>query len=291
MQKKSVNLLEIKFVQNEEIKNITSYHTAGTVKGVFYPKDNRELIFIYNFLSVNNIPFKILGRGSNILISRKGEKLLYISTKNICDNIRIKDIFCTVNASCPIIKVYQKCLAKSLSGFEYLAGIPGSIGGAIVMNGGAFGVNIFDNLIYIKVLQNGKIIKLGKEQIEYAYRTSSLKNCLILSAKFKLSKKDKCSIQKSFLECCAFRALKQPKGYSCGSVFKNPDDASAGYLIEQCGLKGKEQGDALISQKHANFIINKQNASASDILYLINLCEIEVYQKFGIRLKREVKVF
>lgn len=289
--KENIDLLDIKFVQNEAIKNITSYHTSGNVKGVFYPKNNRQLIYIYNFLKVNNIPFKILGRGSNVLISRKGEKMLFISTKNICDNIKIKEEFCMVNASCSLVKLYQKSLAHSLSGFENLAGIPGSIGGAIIMNSGAFGSNIFDNLVYVKILQNGKIIKLSKDKIKYFYRSSSLKNCLILSAKFKLVKKDRCDIQKNFLECCNLRAVKQPKGYSCGSVFKNPAHTSAGYLIEQCGLKGKEKGAAIISQRHANFIINRDNASASDILYLINLCEKEVYQKFAIRLKREVRVY
>lgn len=280
----------IDFVKDEKIQNISTYHNKGHVKCVFYPKNSKQLIFLYNLFSINKIPFKVIGNGSNILISPKGKNYFYISTKNMRHYIRFNKNYCTINCSCPISFVYQKCLANSLSGFENIAGIPGTIGGAIKMNAGSFGSDISENIEYVKILKNNKITKIKKENLNFGYRNSSFKNCLILSARFKLIKKDQNTIQQVFLKNLSLRSEKQPRGYSCGSVFKNPQHYSAGFLIESCGLKGKQKGEAQISSKHANFIINKQNADYQDIKYLINLCKKEVYKKYKIKLKCEIEI-
>jgi UDP-N-acetylmuramate dehydrogenase len=282
--------LNIEFVKNESVKNLSSIKTSGKVGGVFYPKDEKELISIFNYLKVNNIQFEIIGNGSDILFSKKATKKLFICTKKMRKSIKKYGKYISFSSSMQLCEIYFCCLKNGYSGFEKLGTIPGTLGGAIKMNAGCFGDNIFDNLVSVKILQNGKIKNIKKSQIEKEYRKTNV-NSLILSAKFLLSKKDKCEITNTFATYLKLRNEKQPKGFSLGSIFKNPQNDFAGRLIEECGIKGMTSGDAEISQKHANIIINKNNASFSDIKKLIDTAQKKVKEKFGIDLELEIKIY
>ena len=283
-------LLNIEFNYQVDAKTLTTIKTKGIVKGVFYPKNEKELIDVYNFLIKNEIPFDIVGNGSNILFSEKCHDIILISTKKLKQTLKIKDNFVYCSSSVMLNTIFQKTYIKGLSGFEYLAGIPASTGGAIKMNAGAFGHCIFDFIEKIKIFKDGKTKYITKKQIDYKYRKSNLEDSLILSAKFKLDHDDKCNIYKKYISFLTLRKQKQPQGFSAGCIFKNPPNYSAGELIDKCGLKGIKQNDAQISEKHANIIVNNGNATFDDILTLINLCKIKVKEKFNIDLELEIKI-
>ena len=283
-------ILDIEYVSPADAKDFTTIKISCKVKGIFYPKNQKELIFLIKFLSKHNIKYKLVGNGSNLLFSENAKNLIIISTKKLRKSITIdKNI---INVSCGVMlsEVFKFCIEHGLSGFEKLAGIPATIGGAIINNAGAFNINISDNLVSIKVLQENKLKTLKKDQITFDYRKSDLKDCIILSAKFSLIEKNRCEIEKEYLDTVLLRNLKQPKGLSFGSVFKNPPNISAGYLIDKCKLKGFKYGGAEISQKHANFIINNKNATYSDIKYLIDLAKNKVFEQFDIILEEEIEI-
>ncbi len=285
---KNFSISDIEYEQNADAKDVTTMKIPSKLKGIFYPKNQKELIFIYNFLSINDIDFKLIGNGSNLIFSPNCQNLVLISTKKLKEKIQIKNDILNISCGMTLYKIYNFCQKLGLSGFEKLAGIPATLGGAIIMNAGAFGENICDYLLSVKIVENGKIKVLPKEKIEFSYRETSLKNCLVLSAKFRLPHKDKCQIERDFYKYQYLRNTKQPKGLCSGSVFKNPKSFSAGFLIENCLLKGKTIGGAKLSEKHANFILNENNASFCDVVNLINLIKEEVYNKYQIMLEEEI---
>lgn len=282
-------LLNIPFVAKEKIANICTYKTSGNVKGVFYPENERQLIMIYQYLKDIELPFKIIGNGSNLLIKDNCD-YLFICTKKMQDKIIIKDEDVYISTSVNISKAFKLCCQKGLSGFEKLAGIPATIGGALKMNASAYNNSILDHLEKIKVYKDGKIKYIKKEDFLYSYHKTNLNDCLILSAKFKLVKANSCQILSQYSKYIKLRGDKQPRGFSCGSVFKNPQNYSAGRLVEQCMLKGTSRGDAQISNKHANFIININNAKFEDVKELIELCQEEVNKRYNINLEPEVEI-
>ena len=287
MNKKEI--LNIPFITNEKISNITTYKTEGYVKGVFYPQDEKQLILIYNFLTDLGLPFKVIGNGSNLLI-KDNCGFLFICTKKMKNKIKIINNEVYLSSSVNLAKAFNSCYKKGLSGFERLAGIPATIGGALKMNASAFGSAIMDIVDKIKVIQNGKEKYIKKEDIIYSHHKSNLNDCLIISAKFKLKEANSCEILNEFGKFAKKRGEKQPKGFSCGSVFRNPENQSAGKLIEDCQLKGLKQNDAQISEKHGNFIVNLKNACFEDIKSLIEICEKEVKKQHNINLEREVEI-
>lgn len=284
------SIQNIEFKENVSAQELTTMKAEANVKFVYYPKNQKELVFIYNYLATNNIKFIVIGNGSNVIFTEKASEITVITTKKMKNKIIRKNNVVTINCSTPLAASYRYALKNSLSGFEKIAGIPGNLGGAIFMNASAFGSSIFDYLISVKVLKNGKIQNIKKEKLTLSYRDSGLKGCLVLSAKFMLPRKDMCEIERQFYKYQYLRAAKQPKGLSSGSIFKNPPLLSAGKLIEECGLKGFQIGGGKISEKHANFIINLGNATAEDILRLIALVKTKVYEKYKIRLVEEVKL-
>lgn len=287
MDKKTI--YDIEFVFNEPIENITTYKTKGTVKGVIYPKNEYELKVACDHFKQSRLPFIIIGNGSNFLISPYSNKYI-ISTKKIEQKITYSKGHLNVSCSTPLARVFNFCLIHKLSGFEALAGIPGSIGGAIKMNASCFGHSISDNLVSIKVYAKGKFITIKREDIKFGYHTSNLDDFIIISAKFKLNEEKNCIIKRNFTNYLIKRTRSQPKGLSCGSTFKNPQGHFAGKLIEECGLKGYRCNGAQISPIHGNFIINYDNAQFEDIKRLIEFCQSEVYKKFKIKLEPEVEI-
>lgn len=286
----NLSIFDIELKKNVDAKELTTMKASAKVKIVFYPKSEKELIFIYNYLAINNIKFMILGNGSNVIFSINAQHLAVISTKKLPIKITRRENTIHANCSANLSEIYKYCQKNSLSGFERLAGIPGSLGGAIIMNASAFNRSISDYLVSIKILKNGRILNIKKEKIYLSYRDGGLQDCLILSAKFNLPKKDKCLIEKDFIKYQYLRQEKQPKGFSAGSIFKNPPLLSAGKLIEESGLKGFRIGGALISEKHANFIINDNQATSKDVIDLISLTKAKVYEKYKIKLEEEVRI-
>jgi UDP-N-acetylmuramate dehydrogenase len=194
-------------------------------------------------------------------------------------------------AGAKMSKFVEFCIQHEFAGVEMLAGIPGTVGGAIVMNAGAHGGEISDYLIEVDVLRNDQVQRVKKEDARFAYRTSAFTQDVVLSATFQLPKSNKEELIKRRSEFLRKRNLTQPTNLpNTGSMFKNPRGNYAAKLIEQAGLKGKRVGDAQISKKHANFIVNLGNARAADIMTLIDLAQRTVYQNTGIRLELEVKL-
>lgn len=282
-------LSNIPFEKDVDISLLSTMKTIGKVKYVFYPQSIKDLISCYSVFKENGVDFFIIGNGSNSLISHKTNKV-GISTKNIPPKIQINDNFAYINCSCTLSKAYQVCRDNGLSGFEYLAGIPGQIGGAIKMNAGAYGVETLHLIEWVKIFKDGKIKKINKTNLSLLSHTRNLDDCLILSAKFKLERKNKCQILKEFSHLIHSRMGHQPKGFSCGCIFRNHQGQSAGQLIDKSNLKGVHVGDAYISSAHANFIINSNKASVDDIEELIKICKEEVYKNFNIHLEQEVQI-
>ena len=291
-----INLLEndgdIK--ENVSLKTLTTLKVGGISKYVFYPKDVTSLKKALTLFKENNINYKIFGNGSNIIPSDKIYDGVIIKLSSL-NNLKIEDEVIEVEAGYSLMKLAKEVIKLGLSGLEWACGIPGTIGGAVYMNAGAYKQDMSFVLEKITVLdENMNIVTLNKDELDFSYRHSRLmeENLICLSATLKLEKKDISLIEEVVNKRKEKRMETQPLEYpSAGSVFRNPFNDFAGRLVEECNLKGKQIGGAMISLKHANFIINKDNATGKDVLDLINLAKKEVKEKVNIELKQEQELF
>lgn len=283
-----------KYTLDTSFKTLTTYRTGGNAKIVFYPKDIDSLIKGLEYIEKNDIKHKIFGNGSNILASDKDYDGVIIKLSSF-NTLEENDNIFEVGAGYNFAKLANELSLKGYTGLEFACGIPGSVGGAVYMNAGAYLKSISDVLIDIKVLDKDMKIKtLKNEDLNYSYRNSMLigNSYIVLSARLKLEKGDKDKIIDLINDRKKRRLASQPLEYSsAGSVFRNPEGEFAGHLIEECQLKGLNHGGAEISSKHANFIVNKDNATSSDIKYLMDLAYNEVNKKYNIKLKREQELF
>ena len=279
----------IEFETNCPIKNLTTYKTQGVLPLVIYPKTIKACKEVLPLLERLNLSYFIIGNGSNLLINPQTHKAC-ISLKKMRCFMKIADNILTISAATPLSQAIPLCKNNGLSGIEKIATIPASVGGIIKNNASFMGEEAFSHLSTITMLIDGKVKTLKKEQCQYSYRQTHLPQGIILSAAFSLSPSSPEQVEKNYRTALDYRNTIQPKGFSCGCVFKNPQNQSAGELIEKCGLKGKAKGDAIISPKHANFIINRGNATFEDVLYLIEYCKEEVKKKFDITLEEEVEI-
>ena len=279
--------------ENIDMKNLNTMKINAIVKFYSKPLNLDELLEVINFAQSKNLKILILGNGSNIIFSKKYyNDLVIIDMKNF-NKIEINNDILKVEAGVKSKDLINFSLKNRISGFEFIAGIPGTIGGMIKMNAGAFGKNISNNLIKIKALdlKELKLVELKKSELKFSYRkTYGLENKIIISAKFKVNFAKKTEINDLIKEYLKIRKSKQPAGFSAGSIFKNPHNNFAGKLIEDCGLKGFSINDASISEKHANFIINRGNAKGEDIVKLIEVVKNRVKEKFNIKLEEEVEI-
>lgn len=291
-----INLLEndgdIK--ENVSLKTLTTLKVGGISKYVFYPKDVTSLKKALTLFKENNINYKIFGNGSNIIPSDKIYDGVIIKLSSL-NNLKINDEVIEVEAGYSLMKLAKEVIKLGLSGLEWANGIPGTIGGAVYMNAGAYKQDMSFVLEKITAFdENMNIVTLNKDELDFSYRHSRLmeENLICLSATLKLEKKDISLIEEVVNKRKEKRMETQPLEYpSAGSVFRNPFNDFAGRLVEECNLKGKQIGGAMISLKHANFIINKDNATGNDVLDLINLAKKEVKEKFNIELKQEQELF
>ena len=281
-------------ISNELLSNHCSYKTGGPAKFYSAPSNEEELCELLRWAVKDKIDFFILAKGNNILFSDLGFNGLIIS---LCKFNRWlvrghDDIIAGAGILLKELIDFISCYRHSY--IEYLSGIPGTVGGAIYMNAGAYGKEIKDFLKIAKVLDyEGNIEYVDNEHIGFAYRkTEYLENKIILSAVFDVSLDDKKSLDKDMRnDTIMKRTLNQPLQYlSCGSVFKRTDGFYPGELIEKCGLKGYTLGGCMVSEKHANFIVSMGDATSADIYSLINFIKREVYSRFGVMLEEEVKL-
>ncbi len=286
-------LLRGKLTTEEPLKKLNSWHIGGAAKQTYRPADTEDLCEFLKQLPQNE-PIIWLGLGSNVLIRDGGIKGTVVLTQGILDSIEpLDDQHIMVEAGATCAKVAKYCAKHNLHGAGFLAGIPGTMGGALAMNAGAFGSetwNIVRDATTINRL--GEIKKQDKQAFEVSYRYVTLpKDTWFLSASLHLQPGETEQQKAEIKALLKRRADSQPIGLpSCGSVFMNPANDHAARLIDTCGLKGFRIGDAQVSEKHANFIINAGNASSDDIEQLIEHIEQVVLQRTGVKLQREVKI-
>lgn len=282
------------YEENVSFKKLTTYKSGGNTKLLFIPNDVSCLKEALKYLEENNISFKIFGNGSNILASDKEYNGVIIKLSNLNKLLENEDIL-EVEAGYNFSILCNKMSKAGYKGFSFGCGIPGTVGGAVYMNAGAYLEDISNILIKVDYLdENLEIRTLTKDNINYSYRHSVFmgNNSIILKAYFKLERGNSEEIMSLVNDRKKRRIKSQPLEYpSAGSVFRNPENNYAGKLIEDLGLKGYQKGGAMISDKHANFIINKDNATSSDILYLMNLVTEKVKDKYRIDLHREQELF
>ena len=276
----------------EENASLETYNTYGIktqTKYLVKPYDLESLKELLLYLDDNKIPYYILGKGSNVILPDNSFSGFIISLENLND-ISINDNEVTASSGVLLGLLIKKAINNNLEGLEYLYGIPGTLGGALFGNAGAYNHTIYDYLESINVLRNNELITLKKEDIKIAYRYTEFKdnNDIIISATFKLNKNYNVDIQDIIKEISDKRKNNLPLEFkNAGSVFKNPENDYAGRLIESVGLKGFRVNDAQISLKHANFIVNLGNMKGSDIRELINIVKEKVYNEYKIKLELE----
>lgn len=280
---------------NESMKKHTSFKIGGNADVFIYVNNIESLKIILGLITTENIPYFIIGNGTNLLVADDGFRGIVLNLQHGLKNIEINKeentIYC--EAGVPLNKVCVCALQNNLSGLEFAWGIPGTCGGALSMNAGAYGSDISNVIESSKHLTpSGTTETLSKNELNLSYRKSifSDKPFIISSMKFKLHKANEKDIRAKMYENISKRKSKQPLEYpNAGSIFKRPKGYFAGALIEQSGFKGKFVGGAMVSPKHSGFIINTGKATASDVSNLIYLIKDKVYKEFGVILECEIK--
>ena len=281
-----------KYEENVSLKKYTSYKVGGNASIVVHPKDISSLVRLLKVIREEKVNYKILGNGSNVLFSSKKYNGVIIKLDEFDDIKFMRNNKIKVGVGYSLIKLSMLACKKGLAGLEFAAGIPGCIGGAIYMNAGAYKSDMGYIVENVKVLTpEFKIITLENRELNFHYRSSFFQthpDYICLEATLKLHKGKKEAIEEVIKERKQRRVESQPLEYpSAGSVFRNPEGMFAGQLIEELGLKGMKKGGAMISDKHANFVINYKNASSKDIKYLIDYAHDKVKEKYNVDMKVE----
>jgi len=276
------------------LKNKTTFKIGGRAQYFSEPKNLDELQSLLASARKKRIPVRLLGAGSNVLADDRGVRALVIRLNAPSfREITARGDFIYAGSGASLWQLVKYCAKRGLSGPEFLSGIPGTLGGALVMNAGAWGQNIAKSVEEVVVMDyNGNVELLKKKDLRFAYRKSNLAKSIILSAFLKVTKKNKSAIDKRIKKYLENRRKGQDNSYpSAGCIFKNPSKGAAGRLIDLCRLKGKRVGGAVISERHANFILNKGGASSKDVLKLMSLAKKEVKRRFKVKLEPEIKIW
>lgn len=282
--------MEIK--KNELMKNHTSFKIGGEADFFCEPSSIEEIIECIDLAKKEEMPCTVIGNGSNLLVSDKGIRGLVIKIDKNFSNAAISGNIITAQSGILLSRLAATALNANLSGLEFASGIPGTLGGGVYMNAGAYGSEMKDLIKSVTFLQDGKIIEKNAEYLDFGYRHSFFtgKNAVILSAQLELTPADYSEVKAKMDNLRQRRTEKQPLSMpSAGSTFKRPDGYFAGKLIEDAGLKGFKIGGAEVSQKHSGFVVNSGNATANDVLMLIKHIQNTVFDKFGVKLETEVK--
>lgn len=279
---------------DEPMKNHISFKVGGPADFLVKPKNEEQIKKLVTLLKEENIPYIIVGNGSNLLVKDGGIRGVVIKIADNFNNFEVKDTTVFAQSGALLSFMGKAVLNNNLTGFEFAAGIPGTLGGAIAMNAGAYGGEMKDMVKSVRLMdEEGNIFELKNEEMEFGYRKSILskKDYIVLSAILELQEGNHDEIKNRMRELTKSRVTKQPLNLpSAGSTFKRPEGHFAAKLIEDSGLKGLTLGKAQVSDKHAGFVVNLGNAKAKDILDLIDVVKSTVYSKFGVMLEEEVKI-
>lgn len=277
----------------EPLNQHTTFRVGGPADYFVMPNKIEEVKAVVDLCQHANMPYYVLGNGSNLLVSDKGYRGVIIQIYKEMNKIEVVGDCIKAQAGALLSKIGSVALEGGLAGFEFAAGIPGTVGGAVVMNAGAYGGEMKDILASVTALTpDGEVIKLTNEELELGYRTSIIlkKDYIVLEAVYQLKLGDREAIHAKMDELKVQRVTKQPLEYpSAGSTFKRPEGYFAGKLIQDAGLRGFQVGGAQVSEKHCGFVINKDHATAADIVALMNQVSEKVMQEFGVTLEPEVK--
>ena len=278
---------------DEPMSRHTTFRVGGPADFFVTPKAKEEVRDVIRICKEAGMPYYIIGNGSNLLVSDAGYRGVIVQICKEMNEVKVEGDLVKAQAGALLSGIAAKALGAELSGFEFASGIPGTIGGACVMNAGAYGGEMKDVLESVTALTGeGKIIELGRNELELGYRTSVIakKGYIVLGAVLKLERGDGEKIKTYMDELKEKRVTKQPLEYpSAGSTFKRPEGYFAGKLIEDAGLRGFQVGGAQVSEKHCGFVINRDNATAADIMELMRQVQIRVKENSGVDLEPEVK--
>ena len=278
---------------DEPMSRHTTFRVGGPADFFVTPKAKEEVRDVIRICKEAGMPYYIIGNGSNLIVSDAGYRGVIVQIYKEMNEVKVDGDLVKAQAGALLSGIAAKALGAELSGFEFASGIPGTIGGACVMNAGAYGGEMKDVLESVTVLTGeGKIIELGRNELELGYRTSVIakKGYIVLGAVLKLERGDGEKIKTYMDELKEKRVTKQPLEYpSAGSTFKRPEGYFAGKLIEDAGLRGFQVGGAQVSEKHCGFVINRNHATAADIMELMRQVQIRVKENSGVDLEPEVK--
>ncbi|WP_207666070.1 UDP-N-acetylmuramate dehydrogenase [Thermohalobacter berrensis] len=287
-------IIEGTILLDEPMKDHTSFKIGGPVDIMVLPKNIDEISNTVKFCKENNINFYIIGNGSNLLVSDKGIRGLVIKISENFSDIKVEGNRIIAQAGILLSKLSKVALRNSLKGLEFASGIPGSLGGAITMNAGAYGGEMKDVVKKVKCMdRDGNVYEYTNEEMDFGYRKSLVqkKNLIVLEVEMELCKGDYNEIKEEMDILTEKRNAKQPLSMpSAGSTFKRPKGHYAGKLIQDAGLKGLKYGNAQVSDLHSGFIVNIGNATCEEVLTLIKIVQKTVKDKFGVELEPEVKI-
>lgn len=277
---------------NEPLAKYTSFRIGGPADYYLEPVDRDDVVNLIRYIQREQVPFFIIGNGSNVLISDEGYRGAVINLEAKVNRLEIQGDMVSAEAGVRTPRFVDFCIQRGLAGLEMLVGIPGTIGGAVIMNAGAHGGQISDYLVEVEIFREGQVMRVKKEEGGFTYRRSGFTRDVVLSATFRLPNGDKEELMRRRRQFLVQRGKTQPLNFpNSGSMFKNPPGTYAAKLIEEADLKGLRKGDAQISELHANFFVNLGRARAVDVLELMKIARKMVREKFNISLEPEVKLF
>jgi len=292
--------LQARAKRNEPLAKHTTARIGGPADLLIEVRSTEELIAVAQRADEMGLPYLVLGGGANVLVSDAGVRGLVVINRAKAVKFEVRGVKARVEVDAGVMlsTLARDCIERGLSGFEWAISVPGTVGGAVVGNAGAHGMDIAANLNLARVMRRGCAPEYWTpRQLQFGYRTSALKRYapadrpIVLSAVFDLKLDYRANLERRANEFIAKRKATQPTGASIGSMFKNPPGDYAGRLIEACGLKGKRIGGAMISEKHANFFINVSgNATAAEVKALIDLAHAEVLRRFDVDLELEIEL-
>lgn len=281
-------------VSDEPMKKHTTFRIGGNADIFVRPESKEQIAEILRMCRSQDVPYFILGNGSNLLVGDRGFRGAVINIMDNMNDIKVDGGIIKAQAGAMLVKVSRAARDNSLTGLEFASGIPGTIGGAIYMNAGAYGGEMKDVVIQVTAMDaDGEIYTFGADELEFSYRHSVIqqRNLIVLDVTMKLEAGDQKSIDDRMSELAVARRTKQPLEYpSAGSTFKRPEGYFAGKLIMDAGLRGYRVGDAQVSEKHCGFVVNRGNATADDVIKLIDDVKAKVSEEYDVVLEPEVRM-
>lgn len=291
--REAAGLIKGRVLLDVPMRQFTSIKVGGLADALFFPKDAKELKRLVRRAGRKNIPFLILGKGTNLVVKDTGIRGWVISLTQGMRKVQMKGDVVEADAGLPLQRLVQFSIHKGFTGLEPFFGIPGTVGGGLAMNAGAWGAELKDLLLSLTLMKgDGEKIERPRGELKFSYRSLSLPpSWIILGGRFQLKKGDPGEILERVKTYSEMKRKTQPLDYpSAGSIFKNPEEGPAGKWIEEAGLKGFKIGQAMVSDLHANFIVNLGKATAEEVISLMEWVEKKIYDEKGISLEREVRV-